>query len=110
MAFPGNLTKKLLKVCAKCFSGIDTVSSKLNHFVFHCGTAAVDGNLVTNGGRVLITVAIAPQLTVAAANATRACELITFDGEQHRNDIAHKGIARLIKIYRFYVIKKLLGL
>lgn len=74
--------------------GIDTVLSKPNHEVFHCGTALQEKNLVTNGGRVLIAVSIAPQLVSAAANATRACEVIRFDGEQHRNDIAHKGIAR----------------
>lgn len=50
--------------------------------------------MVTNGGRVLIAVAMAPQLVIAAANATCACSVIRFDGEQHRKDIAHKGISR----------------
>lgn len=73
--------------------GIDTIMSKPNHLVFHCGTTIKDNNLITNGGRVLIAIAIAPQLILAAANATKACEIIRFDGEQHRRDIAHKGIA-----------------
>lgn len=77
-----------------CCSGIDVVQSKPNHVVFHCGTALLQNYLVTNGGRVLIAVAMAPQLILAAANATRACELIKFDGEQHRRDIAHKGISK----------------
>ncbi|XP_074036084.1 trifunctional purine biosynthetic protein adenosine-3 Gart [Leptinotarsa decemlineata] len=77
-------------------TGIDLVSSKQKHVVFHCGTASKDGNIVTNGGRVLIAVAMAPQLTVAAAQATRACDIIQFEGEQHRKDISHKGIARSI--------------
>lgn len=51
-------------------------------------------NVVTNGGRVLIVVALYPQLTIAAAKATRAAEEIKFDGKQYRKDIAHKGIAR----------------
>lgn len=75
-------------------TGIDTVNSKPNHIVFHCGTALKDGNLVTNGGRVLIAVCLAPQLVLAAARATQSCDVIKFEGQQHRNDIAHKGIAR----------------
>ena len=46
------------------------------------------------GGRVLITVSIAPTLAMAAARATQAAEYISFDGKQFRTDIAHKGIAR----------------
>ncbi|XP_076275520.1 trifunctional purine biosynthetic protein adenosine-3 Gart [Rhynchophorus ferrugineus] len=76
--------------------GIDTVNSKPNSIVFHCGTALKDGNLVTNGGRVLISVSLAQTLVEAAINATKSCDIIKFDGEQHRKDIAHKGIARSI--------------
>lgn len=76
--------------------GIDAVNVKPNNYVFHCGTAMKDGNFVTNGGRVLIAVSLAPQLIDAAINATKACEIIRFDGEQHRKDIAHKGIGRAI--------------
>lgn len=70
------------------------MNSKQNQVVFYCGTALKDGNLVTNGGRVLIAVSVAPQLILAAARATQACDTIKFEGEQHRKDIAHKGIAR----------------
>lgn len=77
-------------------SGIEQVDTMKDHVVFHCGTAIKDGKVVTNGGRVLIAVAMAPQLTMAAAKATTACSIIRFDGEQHRTDIAHKGIAKAI--------------
>lgn len=70
------------------------MNSKPNHVVFHCGTAMKDDNLVTNGGRVLVAVSLAPQLVMAAANSTKACEIIRFEGAQYRKDIAHKGIAR----------------
>lgn len=70
------------------------VNSKPHHVVFHCGTSIKDDSLVTNGGRVLVAVSLAPQLVIAAANATKACELIKFDGAQYRKDIAHKGVAR----------------
>lgn len=72
---------------------IDDVNVRTNHVVFHCGTALKE-SLVTNGGRVLICVALAPQLALAAAQATKACDVIQFDGKQYRRDIAQKGIAR----------------
>nr|CAI5870272.1 unnamed protein product [Callosobruchus analis] len=77
-------------------TGIEKVSTMQNHVVFHCGTALKDNNIVTNGGRVLIVVALAPELVIAAAKATHACGVIKFDGAQYRRDIAHKGIAKSI--------------
>lgn len=63
--------------------------------VFHSGTTlSPDGDLVTNGGRVLIVIAIASELMLAAAKATKACGRISFEGAQYRTDISHKGIAR----------------
>lgn len=53
-----------------------------------------DGTLVTNGGRVLIVVAMAQQLALAAGKATRSSADIIFEGAQFRKDIAHKGISR----------------
>ncbi|XP_012216171.2 trifunctional purine biosynthetic protein adenosine-3 [Linepithema humile] len=78
-------------------TGMDEVTRKQDHFIFHSGTAASsEGELVTNGGRVLITVSIAPTLAMAAARATQAAQHVSFDGKQFRTDIAHKGIARSI--------------
>ncbi|XP_044253731.1 trifunctional purine biosynthetic protein adenosine-3 [Tribolium madens] len=74
---------------------IDEVNVRTNHVVFHCGTALRD-KLVTNGGRVLIAVVLAPQLALAAAQATKACDVIQFEGKQFRRDIAQKGISRAI--------------
>lgn len=105
-------------------TGINEVSSKQDYFVFHSGTAtSPEGQIVTNGkyktikyidicthiyyanksknynvifsgGRVLITVNIAPTLALAAARSTYCAKHILFDGKQFRTDIAHKGIAR----------------
>nr|UXX33476.1 trifunctional purine biosynthetic protein adenosine-3-like protein [Holotrichia oblita] len=77
-------------------TGIEEVSRKTERMVFHCGTALKDGNLVTNGGRVLISVSMATHLATAAATALQMCKSIYFDGSQYRTDIAHKGIARAI--------------
>jgi len=49
---------------------------------------------IFTGGRVLITVSIAPTLAMAAARAIQAAQCVSFDGKQFRTDIAHKGIAR----------------
>nr|XP_050846212.1 trifunctional purine biosynthetic protein adenosine-3 [Vespula vulgaris]XP_050846213.1 trifunctional purine biosynthetic protein adenosine-3 [Vespula vulgaris]XP_050846215.1 trifunctional purine biosynthetic protein adenosine-3 [Vespula vulgaris] len=78
-------------------SGVDNVISKKDYFIFHSGTdLSSQGQLLTNGGRVLIVVNIARSLALAAARATQAAQKISFDGKQFRMDIAHKGIARSI--------------
>nr|XP_012136821.1 PREDICTED: trifunctional purine biosynthetic protein adenosine-3 isoform X1 [Megachile rotundata] len=78
-------------------TGVDNILNKPNHFVFHSGTSiSPEGELLTNGGRVLITVSLAPSLALAAAKATYAAQSISFEGKQFRTDIAHKGIARSI--------------
>lgn len=80
-----------------CNLGLEEIEKIPSSLVFHCGTAFKDNKFVTNGGRVLIAVSLAPQLLIAASRATKICNnIIKFDGEQHRNDIAHKGIARLV--------------
>lgn len=78
----------------QAITGIEEITKLQDHVVFHCGTAIKDNDIVTNGGRVLIVVALAPQLVHATARAARAAETIKFDGKQHRRDIAHKGISR----------------
>lgn len=71
---------------------IDRVAVKEDHLVFHSGIAKNgNGELVTNGGRVLINVALAKDLKVAAALATSACREISFEGAQFRQDIAKKA-------------------
>lgn len=81
-------------------TGIDEVSKLPDHIVFHSGTAKNEkGEIVTNGGRVLMPVSLASSLPLAVAQATKACDKIKFDGAQFRRDIAHKGISRSILSY-----------
>ncbi|KAK3927870.1 Trifunctional purine biosynthetic protein adenosine-3 [Frankliniella fusca] len=81
-------------------SGIDEVSKLPDHIVFHSGTSQNEkGAIVTNGGRVLMPVALASSLPLAVAQATKACGIIKFEGAQYRRDIAHKGISRSILSY-----------
>jgi phosphoribosylamine--glycine ligase len=61
--------------------------------VFHAGTAIRDGRLVTDGGRVLVASALAPDLEKAAAAAYEAAGMIEFPGKHLRRDIAGKALA-----------------
>jgi phosphoribosylamine---glycine ligase len=56
--------------------------------IFHAGTANRDGELVTNGGRVLSVVATRSDVVEATELAYGAADLITFHGKQLRRDIA----------------------
>ncbi|XXQ68015.1 phosphoribosylamine--glycine ligase [Neisseriaceae bacterium B1] len=63
--------------------------------VFHAGTAEnANGEIVTNGGRVLCVVGLGQDTMNAKANAYNALKEIQFDGMQFRTDIADKEIAR----------------
>jgi phosphoribosylamine---glycine ligase len=57
--------------------------------VIHAGTALdAEGRLVTAGGRVLAVVATGPTLREARDSAYAGVACISFDGAQHRTDIA----------------------
>jgi phosphoribosylamine--glycine ligase len=56
--------------------------------VFHAGTAVRDGQLVTNGGRILNVTAVGDSLEEARSRAYAACEHISFAGSRYRRDIA----------------------
>lgn len=63
--------------------------------VFHSGVSKnLKGKFITDGGRVLINVAIHTILMEAAAIATDGCKDLLFDGAQYRTDIAKKGIQK----------------
>lgn len=66
-------------------------SDSPDHLIFHSGTAFSDGIYSTNGGRVLINVALSTDLRSAASAATKYCEQMKFAGAQFRSDIAHKA-------------------
>jgi phosphoribosylamine---glycine ligase len=57
--------------------------------VLHAGTALQDGQLVTNGGRILNVVALGDTTADARAVAYAAVDRIHFAGMQFRRDIAH---------------------
>ena len=57
--------------------------------VFHAGTAEKDGQIVTNGGRVLGVTALGDTLDEAIANAYAAAKPISFTDMHFRRDIGH---------------------
>lgn len=56
--------------------------------VFHAGTAERDGQLFTNGGRVLSVVATGETLAASRYTAYAAAQHVSFPGAQFRGDIA----------------------
>jgi phosphoribosylamine--glycine ligase len=64
-----------------------------NALIFHAGTAKVDNNIVTNGGRVLGVTALGRNLKDAIDNAYAAVKLIRFEGMHYRTDIGKKGLS-----------------
>jgi len=65
--------------------GLDAVPEDV--LVFHAGTAARDGRIVTAGGRVLNVVGRGASLEEARAQAYDALARITFEGMEFRTDI-----------------------
>ncbi|QIA62235.1 phosphoribosylamine--glycine ligase [Vibrio astriarenae] len=62
--------------------------------VFHAGTAEKDGNVTTNGGRVLCATALGNTVSEAQTRAYELAKQISWDGMFHRNDIGYRAIAR----------------
>jgi phosphoribosylamine--glycine ligase len=56
--------------------------------IFHAGTSQNDGNLVSNGGRVMTVTGIGSDLTQARDRAYRAISQIELPGSFYRSDIA----------------------
>jgi len=84
--YPGNYEK------GKVIRGLDDAVKLPGVKVFHAGTAFKDGQIVTNGGRVLGVTALGEDLKAAQAAAYAAAEKICFEGIQFRRDIAAKGM------------------
>ena len=60
--------------------------------VFHAGTKEQDGNILTNGGRVLGVTALGETIADAKTRAYQAVDIIEFEGAYCRRDIANKAI------------------
>jgi len=70
--------------------GIEAAESQPDIVVFHAATKEVDGQYVTNGGRVLAVTAVGATLDDALEKVYNAVALISFDGMQYRTDIGRR--------------------
>lgn len=77
----------------KVISGIEEARAT-GALVFHAGTRAENGNIVTSGGRVLNVVGMGEDIKEAVKKTYAAVEKISFEGMHYRHDIASKAIAR----------------
>ena len=76
--YPGSYEK------GKIITGLDDLNDVV---VFHAGTKNVDGNIVTNGGRVLNVCALGKSLEDVRNKVYEASEKINFEGKYCRKDI-----------------------
>jgi phosphoribosylamine--glycine ligase len=84
--YPGSYEK------GKKITGLDEAGKIEDVVVFHAGTAIGDGDIVTNGGRVLGVTAMAKTIGDAKEKAYQAVDKIKFDGAYCRRDIADKAV------------------
>ena len=78
----------------KVITGLKEAGGMENVVVFHAGTKAVGGDVVTAGGRVLGVTATAKDIKSAKNFAYAAVEKIHFDKAHYRKDIAWRALNR----------------
>ncbi len=77
----------------KVITGIEKAAEMEGVTVYHAGTKlGENGEVLTNGGRVLDVTAVAPTFEQARAQAYAACDLIDFEGKTFRTDIGLRCI------------------
>ena len=86
--YPGSYAK------GKPIAGLDAAAQVPGAIVFHCGTKAQDGQILTAGGRVLSVTGLGKDLRTAVDTAYAAVAKISFEGAFHRADIAHRAFNR----------------
>jgi phosphoribosylamine--glycine ligase len=75
-------------------SGLTAASALEDTVVFHAGTRAEKGDVVTSGGRVLGVTAWGDGLRKAVDRAYAAVKQINFEGALYRSDIAAKAFKK----------------
>lgn len=75
-------------------AGLNAAAEIPGVVVFHAGTALVDNDIVTNGGRVLAVTATAGSLAQALQRAYDAMAKIQFEGMYFRRDIGWRALKK----------------
>lgn len=86
--YPGSYEK------GKEISGIGDADALVDTVVFHAGTKAVEGSIVTSGGRVLGVTALGCDISEAVERAYKAIGIIGFEEAHYRSDIAARALSR----------------
>jgi len=84
--YPGDYDK------GKKITGLEDAEQLGDVVVFHAGTKSQNGEVVTNGGRVLGVTALGENIKDAKVRAYEAVAKVKFDGAYWRRDIADKAI------------------
>ncbi|MGC2162537.1 MAG: phosphoribosylamine--glycine ligase [Silvibacterium sp.] len=75
-------------------TGLKEAAALPGVMVFHAGTALVDGEILTNGGRVLAVTATADSLDEALRRAYDGIAEIQFEGMYFRRDIGRRALEK----------------
>ncbi len=86
--YPGSYVK------GQVITGLEDLRNWRDGMVFHAGTTAQDGRIVTNGGRVLGVTALGADIAGAVGAAYRAIEAIHWQGMHFRRDIGLRALER----------------
>ncbi|MCK5217903.1 phosphoribosylamine--glycine ligase [bacterium] len=86
--YPGSYPKGLP------ISGLEAALAVPDIMIWHAGTAQKEDQLVTDGGRVLNVIAVAPDIATAVKKVYSAAEKISFAGVHYRQDIAYRALKR----------------
>jgi len=87
--YPGDYEK------GKKITGLEEAQKLKDVMVFHAGTSAKNGDIVTSGGRVLGVTAMGADIADAKARAYEAVDKIKFENAYFRRDIADKARKKL---------------
>jgi phosphoribosylamine--glycine ligase len=86
--YPGNYPKGIP------ITNLDAAKKVEGVTIFHAGTATKNGQLVSDGGRVLSVCAIGKDLAQARERAYQAADLIQLEGKHYRRDIGLRQSGR----------------
>lgn len=84
--YPGSYEK------GKVINGIEDAEALDGVTVYHAGTREQDGQILTNGGRVIDVTALGATFEDARNLAYAACEKIEFEGKTLRHDIGLRAL------------------
>lgn len=84
--YPGSYEK------GKVITGIEDAEALGGVTVYHAGTREQDGQILTNGGRVIDVTALGTTFEDARNLAYAACEKIDFEGKTLRHDIGLRAL------------------